>query len=49
MIACLWQALPDKTARQTRDLVIQSSDRYTSPSAQYGYGILILEQLKRFK
>jgi hypothetical protein len=38
MIACLWQALPDKTARQTRDLVIQSSDRYTSPSAQYGYG-----------
>jgi hypothetical protein len=22
-----------------RDLVIQSSDRYTSPSAQYGYGI----------
>lgn len=39
MIACLWQALPDKTARQIRDLVIQSSDRYANPSAQYGYGI----------
>jgi subtilisin family serine protease len=39
MIACLWQALPDKTARQIRDLVLKSSDRYTSPSPQYGYGI----------
>lgn len=39
MIACLWQALPNKTARQIRDLVIQSSDRYSTPSPQYGYGI----------
>jgi hypothetical protein len=39
MVACLWQALPNKTARQIRDLVLQSSDRYTSPSPQYGYGI----------
>lgn len=39
MIACLWQALPDKTNRQIRDLVLQSSDKYTAPSGQYGYGI----------
>jgi hypothetical protein len=34
VIACLWQALPDN-CRQTRETVIQSSDRYTSPS-DYG-------------
>ncbi|MBU0940382.1 MAG: S8 family serine peptidase [Bacteroidetes bacterium] len=39
MIACLWQAFPDKTNSQIRDLVLKSSDRFTSPSAQYGYGI----------
>lgn len=39
MVACLWQAFPDKTNSQIRDLVFKSSDRFTNPSAQYGYGI----------
>ena len=39
MIACLWQALPNKTNREIRDLVIQSADRFNSPTPQYGYGI----------
>ncbi len=39
MVACLWQALPNLTNSQIIDLVKQSADRYTSPNAQYGYGI----------
>ena len=39
MIACLWQALPNKTNREIRDIVLQSSDRFNSPTPQYGYGI----------
>ncbi|MBC5838186.1 S8 family peptidase [Flavobacterium muglaense] len=39
MIASFWQAFPQKTNKQIRDLVVKSADRYTSPSAQYGYGI----------
>ncbi|AYN03160.1 S8 family serine peptidase [Flavobacterium sp. 140616W15] len=38
-IACLWQAFPNKTNKEIRQLVLQSSDRYLSPSTQYGYGI----------
>ncbi|MDN3674021.1 S8 family serine peptidase [Flavobacterium branchiarum] len=38
-IACLWQAFPNKTNQEIRQLVLQSSDRYTSPNVQYGYGI----------
>lgn len=39
MIASFWQAFPQKNNKQIRDLVVKSADRYTSPSAQYGYGI----------
>lgn len=38
-IACLWQAFPNKTNKEIRQLVLQSSDRYLSPDVQYGYGI----------
>lgn len=38
-MACLWQAFPDKTNREIKDLIIKSSDRYTVPDNQYGYGI----------
>lgn len=38
-IACLWQAFPNKTNQEIRQLVLQSSDRYASPNSQYGYGI----------
>jgi hypothetical protein len=43
MVACLWQALPGKTANQIKQLIVQSSDNYIEPPSksrtQYGYGI----------
>lgn len=39
MIACLWQAFPEKTNQEIRQLVIASADKFTSPNNQYGYGI----------
>ncbi len=39
MIACLMQALPTKTAQEIKQLVTQSSDRYSNPTNQFGYGI----------
>lgn len=39
MIASLWQALPQKTNRQIRDIVLQSADKFESPNNQFGYGI----------
>ena len=38
-VACLWQALPDKTACELIELVRQSGDRYQWPDNIYGYGI----------
>jgi hypothetical protein len=32
--------IPTKTNKEIRDLIIQSSDKYAAPTAQYGYGIL---------
>lgn len=39
MVACLWQALPTKTNQEIKQLITQSADRYTAPTAQFGYGI----------
>jgi hypothetical protein len=39
MVACLWQALPSKTNREIRDIILKSSDRFNNPTPQYGYGI----------
>jgi hypothetical protein len=43
MVACLWQALPSKTAKQIKELIVQSSDNFAEPAAksrlQFGYGI----------
>ncbi|AOW09653.1 S8 family peptidase [Flavobacterium gilvum] len=39
LVACLWQAFPNKTNKEIRDLIIKSADRYTAPNNQYGYGI----------
>ncbi len=39
MIACLWQAYPNKTNQEIKQLVTQSADKYSNPNAQYGYGI----------
>jgi hypothetical protein len=37
--SCLWQALPTKTNKEIRQIIIASADRFTSPDNQYGYGI----------
>lgn len=39
MIACLWQAFPEKTNKQIRNMIIQSADKYLTPDNNYGYGI----------
>jgi len=39
VVACLWQAAPDKTNAEILQIVKQSADRYSNPNAQYGYGI----------
>jgi serine protease AprX len=39
MVACLWQALPNKTNQQIKQLITQSADRYAAPTVEYGYGI----------
>jgi hypothetical protein len=42
-IACLWQALPNKTNAEIMQLVRESSSQYTSPDYFLGYGIPNLE------
>ena len=39
MVACLWQALPDKTAKEIINLVIGSGDNRDTPDNIYGYGV----------
>ncbi|MFV8328381.1 S8 family serine peptidase [Flavobacterium sp. ZS1P14] len=39
MIACLWQANPNKTNKEITQFIIKSADRFASPDNQYGYGI----------
>ena len=39
MVACLWQAFPQKTNQEIRNLVLQSSDNFLTPNNTYGYGI----------
>lgn len=38
MVACLWQAFPNLTNQQIRDVIRQSSDRYAAPTLPFGYG-----------
>ncbi len=38
-VACLWQALPDKTAREILDLVRMSGDNTEYPDNIFGYGM----------
>lgn len=37
--ACLWQALPDKTAAEIRQLIIDSAHHANNPDNELGYGI----------
>ena len=39
MVACLWQALPDKSAREIIRLVIESGNNATTPNNVFGYGV----------
>jgi subtilisin family serine protease len=39
MVACLWQALPELTAKEIIELVRRSSDRAEYPDNIYGYGV----------
>jgi len=39
LVACLWQALPNKTAKEIIDLVRQTSSNYQEPDNIYGYGL----------
>ena len=39
MVACLWQAFPNKPAKEIIDLVRQSGNNYQYPDNIMGYGI----------
>lgn len=39
LVACLWQALPDKTAKEIIELVRRSGDNYATPNNILGYGV----------
>jgi serine protease AprX len=39
VIACFWQAFPNKTNFEIMDLIRKSADRFNNPKEQYGYGI----------
>ena len=38
VVACLWQALPGKTALEIIDLVRRSADNFSTPDNIFGYG-----------
>ena len=38
MVACLWQSLPTKTAKQIIDIVLNSCNQYDTPDNIFGYG-----------
>lgn len=39
MSASLWSSVPNLTNHQLRELIIQSSDHYSNPNGDFGYGI----------
>ncbi|MDP5093267.1 MAG: S8 family serine peptidase, partial [Polaribacter sp.] len=39
VIACFWQAFPNKTSKEIMDVIRISADRFSSPLNQFGYGI----------
>ncbi len=43
MVACLWQAMPEKNAQQIKQLILQSADNFIEPAlksrSKFGYGI----------
>jgi subtilisin family serine protease len=45
MVACLWQAFPNKTANEIKQLIVASSDLYSTPTTQRGYGVPDFESI----
>ena len=39
MLACYWQARKDVSESKIREIIKQSSNNYSSPNNEYGYGI----------
>jgi serine protease AprX len=39
MVACLWQASPNRNNTEILQIIRQSADRYNNPDNYYGYGI----------
>ena len=39
MVACLWQACPNKSAKEILDIIRQSGNNCQSPDNIMGYGI----------
>jgi subtilisin family serine protease len=39
LVACLWQAMPQKTAFEILDLVRQAGNSFKQPDNIYGYGL----------
>ena len=39
LVACLWQGLPNKTAKEIMELIRQSGDNHEHPDNIYGYGM----------
>lgn len=39
LIACLWQAMPDKTAKEIRTMLLQTASQQQKPDNILGYGI----------
>jgi hypothetical protein len=45
VVACLWQAFPNKTNAEITQLIKESAHLYASPTAQEGYGIPNFESI----
>ena len=39
LTACLWEALPEKTAKEIIELIRQTGNNYEHPDNIYGYGV----------
>ncbi len=45
VVACLWQAFPTKTSLEIRQMIVENSKNYLSPTSQGGYGVLNVSNL----
>ena len=44
-VACLWQAYPEKSSLEIRQMVIENSKDYLNPTDQRGFGVLNVDAL----